>query len=157
MPPDLEHVIVSGDNAHGHDRFEDVINGAKAESFTAPTTRDDIAFWLYTSGSTGKPKGAVHVHANLRLTNDLYAGPMLGMRESDVVLFGRQAVLCLWPRQRADLPDVGRRDDGAAGRPPDAGRRRGAAAQASGHGVLRRADLLRGLSRQRRHAPHAPR
>jgi benzoate-CoA ligase len=82
--PDLEHVIVAGDNAHGHRRFEDLIAGAKADSATAPTTRDDIAFWLYTSGSTGKPKAAVHVHANLRLTNDLYA-PILGLTESDVV------------------------------------------------------------------------
>ncbi len=63
--PDLEHVIVSGDNAHGHARFEDLIAGAKAEDITAPTTRDDMCFWLYSSGSTGKPKGAVHVHANL--------------------------------------------------------------------------------------------
>ena len=57
---------------------------AKGEPYTAPTTRDDICFWLYTSGSTGKPKGAVHVHANLRLTADLYAGGVLGLRENDV-------------------------------------------------------------------------
>jgi benzoate-CoA ligase len=82
--PDLEHVIVSGGDAHGHEKFEDVITSAKAENFTAPTTRDDMAFWLYTSGSTGKPKGAVHVHANLRLTDELYAGPILGLKESDL-------------------------------------------------------------------------
>ena len=51
---------------------------------TARTTRDDIAFWLYTSGSTGKPKGAVHVHADLKLTDDLYGGPYLGIAENDV-------------------------------------------------------------------------
>jgi benzoate-CoA ligase len=82
--PDLEHVVVSGANAHGHDRFEDLIAAAPAEDYTAPTTRDDIAFWLYTSGSTGKPKGAVHVHASLKLTNDLYAAPILSLREDDV-------------------------------------------------------------------------
>src|SRR5439155_16212843 len=49
------------------------------------TTRDDVAFWLYTSGSTGKPKAAVHAHADLRLTNDLYAVPILGLTEKDVV------------------------------------------------------------------------
>src|SRR5215475_11778188 len=68
---DLVHVIVSGENACGHRRFEDAIIAANPDSYTAPTTRDDICFWLYTSGSTGKPKGAVHVHANLRLTADL--------------------------------------------------------------------------------------
>src|SRR6188508_2477620 len=29
--PDLEHVIVSGGNAHGHKRFEDLLGEAKAE------------------------------------------------------------------------------------------------------------------------------
>ena len=83
--PDLMHVIVSGDNAHGHRRFEDLIANAKPESYTAPTTRDDMCFWLYTSGSTGRPKGAVHVHANLRLTADLYGGPVLGLTENDLI------------------------------------------------------------------------
>jgi len=80
----LEHVIVSGDNTHGHKRFEDLLQAAKPEPFTAATTCDDIAFWLYTSGSTGKPKGAVHVHASLKLTADLYGTPIVGLKESDV-------------------------------------------------------------------------
>src|SRR5262245_43586370 len=43
---DLKHVIVSGENAQGHARFEDALAQAKAEPYTAPTTRDDICFWL---------------------------------------------------------------------------------------------------------------
>jgi benzoate-CoA ligase family protein len=82
--PDLAHVIVSGDNAHGHHRFEDLLREASGPAFTAPTTRDDICFWLYTSGSTGKPKGAVHAHASLPLTNALYAAALLGLTENDV-------------------------------------------------------------------------
>jgi benzoate-CoA ligase len=82
--PDLAHVVVSGADAKGHELFEDLVAAANAEDVTAPTTRDDIAFWLYTSGSTGKPKGAVHMHASLRLTNDLYAAPILGLKDSDV-------------------------------------------------------------------------
>jgi benzoate-CoA ligase len=81
---DLDHVIVSGENAQGHKRFEDLIEGSMPEAQTAPTVRDDIAFWLYTSGSTGKPKGAVHVHADLKLTDDLYGGPFLNITEKDV-------------------------------------------------------------------------
>jgi benzoate-CoA ligase family protein len=81
---DLEHVIVSGDNAHGQKRFEDVLQAAKPDATTAPTVRDDFAFWQYTSGSTGKPKGAVHVHSDLRLNNDLYAAPVLRLTENDV-------------------------------------------------------------------------
>ena len=80
----LAHVIVSGDEAHGHQRFDELLEAAKTDAFTAPTTRDDMAFWLYTSGSTGKPKGAVHTHADLKLTDDLYAAPILGITEKDV-------------------------------------------------------------------------
>ena len=57
---------------------------AKVCTETAPTVRDDIAFWLYTSGSTGRPKGAVHCHADLKLTDDLYGGPFLDITENDV-------------------------------------------------------------------------
>ena len=82
--PDLVHVIVSGSDSHGHIAFEDLIAKSSASPVTAPTTRDDMCFWLYTSGSTGKPKGAVHVHADLKLTDDLYAQQMLGITEQDV-------------------------------------------------------------------------
>ena len=80
-------VIVSGQNPHGHQLLEDLLKSvADNLAYRGPTTtRDDIAFWLYTSGSTGKPKAAVHVHADLRLTNDLYAAPILGLTENDVV------------------------------------------------------------------------
>jgi benzoate-CoA ligase len=82
--PYLEHVIVSGEKAHGHSRFTDLLAAAKADPVTAPTTRDDMCFWLYTSGSTGKPKGAVHSNADLKLTDDLYAAPILGITENDI-------------------------------------------------------------------------
>ena len=87
--PDLEHVVVSGDNAqgyqqHGHQTFEELIAAAKPDPATAPTRSDEIAFWLYTSGSTGKPKGAVHLQGDLKLTDDLYGGPYLNITEKDV-------------------------------------------------------------------------
>ena len=81
---DLMHVVVSGENGGGHRRLEDLLASAEREPYTAPTTRDDMCFWLYTSGSTGRPKGAVHVHASLRLTADLYGSGVLGLDESDV-------------------------------------------------------------------------
>ena len=88
--PDLDHVIVSGDNpdksdAKGYRLFEDLIGADEPEDITAATVGDDMAFWLYTSGSTGKPKGAVHVHASLKLTADLYGTPVAGLQENDVV------------------------------------------------------------------------
>jgi benzoate-CoA ligase family protein len=50
----------------------------------APTHRDDMAFWLYSSGSTGRPKGVVHLHHDIEVTCECYAGEVLGLREDDV-------------------------------------------------------------------------
>src|SRR5579859_6990898 len=80
----LQHVIVSGAAAHGHHRFADLLAAADTKPVTAATTADDMCFWLYTSGSTGRPKGAVHNHADLKLTDELYAKPILGIAENDI-------------------------------------------------------------------------
>src|SRR6202451_791654 len=80
----IVHVIVSGGEAHGHPRFAELLEAAKTDAGTAPTTRDDMCFWLYASGSTGKPKGAVHTHADLKLTDDLSAGPILGIKDNAI-------------------------------------------------------------------------
>jgi benzoate-CoA ligase len=50
----------------------------------ADTHRDDMAFWLYSSGSTGKPKGVVHLHHDIDVTCEQYAGEVLGLRDEDV-------------------------------------------------------------------------
>ncbi|WGS48701.1 benzoate-CoA ligase family protein [Paraburkholderia sp. D15] len=63
----------------------ELIDAAAPALKPAATGCDDIAFWLYSSGSTGKPKGTVHTHANLYWTAELYAKPVLGIVESDVV------------------------------------------------------------------------
>ena len=83
--PLLKHVIVSGKNAHGHLLLQDLMARAGKAFETAPTTCDDACFWLYSSGSTGTPKGTVHIHSSLIYTAELYARPVLGIRESDVV------------------------------------------------------------------------
>ncbi|HEV7370250.1 benzoate-CoA ligase family protein [Arenibaculum sp.] len=84
--PGLRHVVVSGAAApQGRHRFADLLAAAPPRAEAARTTRDDVCFWLYSSGSTGSPKGTVHVHASLRRTADLYAVPVLGIREDDVV------------------------------------------------------------------------
>jgi benzoate-CoA ligase len=78
-------VLVDGAEAKGHVRLSDATKDASDTHATAPTTADDMCFWLYTSGTTGAPKGAVHLHGHLIATADLYAGPILGMTEDDIV------------------------------------------------------------------------
>jgi benzoate-CoA ligase len=41
--PDLAHVMVSGDDAHGHLNFEDAVAEANPEPYTAPTLRDHLS------------------------------------------------------------------------------------------------------------------
>jgi len=82
--PFLKHVIVSGKDAGGHLSFSNLLANSDTRFEPAPTTADDMCFWLYSSGSTGAPKGTVHVHSSLIQTAELYARPILGIQESDV-------------------------------------------------------------------------
>ncbi|MHC6157560.1 benzoate-CoA ligase family protein [Bradyrhizobium elkanii] len=84
--PDLEHVVVSGKDAHGHNKLSDEIARESDVFATAPTHADEPAFWLYSSGSTGMPKGVRHLHSNLAATAETYAKQVLGIREDDVGL-----------------------------------------------------------------------
>ena len=84
--PDLDCVIVSGNNAHGHKLLSEEL-AREGDTFTTVATHaDEPAFWLYSSGSTGMPKGVRHLHANLAATADTYAKQVLGIREDDVCL-----------------------------------------------------------------------
>ena len=81
--PDLRSVVRAGTD--GPDSVAAMIAAGDATHQVAPTCADDAAFWLYSSGSTGAPKGTVHLHSHLIQTAELYARPILGIRENDVV------------------------------------------------------------------------
>jgi benzoate-CoA ligase len=84
--PLLRHVVISGERtADGRPRLTDLLAAAAPKAEAAATVRDDVCFWLYSSGSTGAPKGAVHLQSHLALTAELYAKPILGIVEDDVV------------------------------------------------------------------------
>ncbi len=83
--PALRRVIVSGRQVDTHLHLQSLMRVAGTAFEPAATTCDDACFWLYTSGSTGTPKGAVHVHSSLIQTWELYAKPILGVREDDVL------------------------------------------------------------------------
>ena len=82
----LRHVIVSGGvSAEKHRSLADLLAAAAPRAAAAATCADEACFWLYSSGSTGTPKGVVHCHSHLILTAELYAKPLLGIAENDVV------------------------------------------------------------------------
>ena len=107
--PHVAQVVVSGGATHGHaqasegtegpeglgrsessedqgcSRLADLLAGASTRLDAAPTTCDDVAFWLYTSGSTGTPKGSMHLHRDLITTAEHYGVATLGIREDDLV------------------------------------------------------------------------
>src|SRR3989442_14028383 len=81
--PFLQSVVVSGGSAPGHVALDELLAQARSDLLPAPTTRDDVAFWLYSSGSTGQPKGAMHLHGDLAATASLYGQGILGLRPCD--------------------------------------------------------------------------
>src|SRR6267154_3820489 len=78
---DLDHVIVAGNDAHGHKLLSEELASESSSFATAATHADEPAFWLYSSGSTGMPKGVRHLHSNLAATAETYARQVLGIRE----------------------------------------------------------------------------
>ena len=82
--PTLEHTVVSAAPGSGGD-FDALLAGGSDTFEPADTIADEPCFWLYSSGSTGAPKGTVHIHSSLIQTAELFARPVIGIREADIV------------------------------------------------------------------------
>ena len=82
---DLKNVIVSKGDPGPYQSLDALIEAGSPRFDAVSVCPDDICFWLYSSGSTGAPKGTVHAHSSLIETAELYARPVLGIREDDTV------------------------------------------------------------------------
>ena len=80
----LKHVVIVGEPEPGQHAFDQWIAQASPELEPAPTSKDDVAFWLYSSGSTGFPKGTVHLQHDMVYCADLYARHILNIGPDDV-------------------------------------------------------------------------
>ncbi|MEC8889072.1 MAG: AMP-binding protein, partial [Pseudomonadota bacterium] len=83
--PSLGEVVIDGSSIDGRHSLSVLMESSESELPTAPTKRENSAFWLYTSGSTGQPKGAVHRQSDLVQTARLYGDGILKLDASDVV------------------------------------------------------------------------
>jgi benzoate-CoA ligase family protein len=59
-------IIVAGEDLppleHGEYSLKEMLREASPVLKTAPTTRNDLAFWNFSGGTTGKSKGVPHMH-----------------------------------------------------------------------------------------------
>jgi len=114
----LRHIVVVGPAPAGTLSFAALVAKMTDKLEPAPTSKDDMAFWMYTSGTTGLPKAVVHLHHDLVHYMYPFAEEVLRMTPQDSImatskmffsygrnaslevplLFGGCAVLCSqWP------------------------------------------------------------
>jgi len=83
--PHLDRLLVAGGGEGDPNALTALLDKVSDQFTVAETSADEPCFWLYSSGSTGAPKGTVHLHSSLIQTAELYARPILGITENDVV------------------------------------------------------------------------
>ncbi len=73
----VQHIISTGSP------LDALLAKASPDIAVAPTSKDDVCFWLYSSGTTGFPKGAVHLQHDAIYTTDNYAKEVLNVGPDD--------------------------------------------------------------------------
>ncbi len=65
--PDLQHIVVAGARAEGHDWFTEIADDGQPATGPAPllNAMNHECLIVYTSGTTGNPKGVLLAHGNL--------------------------------------------------------------------------------------------
>jgi benzoate-CoA ligase len=82
---DVRSIVVSrGKGMTGGLDLDRLLARSAPRARPAQTGAHEPGFWLYSSDSTHRMKAAVHTHANLHLTAELYGKHVLRMSEQDV-------------------------------------------------------------------------
>ena len=76
-------IVVGGSPGSGMLSFEPWVQASSPILEPEPTSKDDAAFWLYSSGSTGRQKACVHLHHDMVVSSERYAGAILNVNEHD--------------------------------------------------------------------------
>ena len=84
--PYLRDLVVIEEGGGAKQPFRQKYRRAPSACKSAPTTRDDVGFWLYSSGSTGFPKGAIHSQNDPVVCAENYGRNVLDITEGDVTL-----------------------------------------------------------------------
>jgi len=84
--PYLRDLIVIEEGGGAKLPFTQKYRRAPSTCKSAPTTKDDVGFWLYSSGSTGFPKGTIHSQHDMVVCARNFAEGVLGMTENDKTL-----------------------------------------------------------------------
>lgn len=82
--PFVRHLLVASQSACGLLSWHEALAAQSPALEAAPTTGDDVAFWLWTSGTTGSAKAAVHLHQDWRHCCEGYARGVLDIGSGDV-------------------------------------------------------------------------
>lgn len=82
--PYLRDLIVISETRGAHIPFKQRYKSSPTAIKPAPTTRDDVGYWLYSSGSTGAPKGAIHSQYDMVACSKGYGDQILQLTEEDI-------------------------------------------------------------------------
>jgi len=83
-PPD-DGVLFPAPRVEGVFAYEDLLAAPAAPPEVAPTSPDDMAFWMYSSGTTGRPKAVVHLHHDLLHFIPPHCQQVVGLSPQDKV------------------------------------------------------------------------
>ncbi len=102
----LKQIVVVGKTQTGQHDFYDIVGRASASLVAAPTSKDDMAFWLYSSGTTGTPKGVVHLHHDILYNIPPHVEEVVSITEEDISFSTSKLFFSYGRNNSLDAPSI---------------------------------------------------